>query len=239
MAIPGAGLYGQEMSLAEQAYEAALADINRRRTSLLQQLGMRPVMDAQGNITSLQVDTKNPYGQYQQLRRNEGQNLDIAEQDSIGRGLGHGQGLAHQGETKLRYDQHVQDLNFSRDAMSNLYGLENQKQQALQTKNWSLLTAQQAALQAAAAAGAWQPGPTVPSDPTPSDPGTDPYPVGSASNPTGTTAAVQQRRASLASVYGRVAPDNRPGVRGPGAPLPRLWRPPVSTQRSRQLWGMH
>lgn len=232
MAIPGVGLYGEQMALAEKAYEAALADITRRRNSLLQQLGMRPIMDKNGSIKSLVVDPKNPYGEYQQLRKSEATDLQATENDSLSRGLEADEGLGGQPVSQLRYTQHVGDLNFTRNAMSNLGGLAREQQQALDQKNMTIMQAQEAALQAAMAAGAYGPGPTVPAQtPVSQQSG----PVNPAGYPTNAQTAASQQR--LASLYGGVRPDDRPGIRGAGAPLPMPWRPPV--QADRQRWGMH
>jgi hypothetical protein len=233
MAIPGVGLYGEQMALAEKAYEQALADIQRRRTALLQQLGMKPIMGSNGTIKSLVVDPKNPYGEYQQLRKSEATDLTATENDSLARGLSPDEGLGGQPISSLRYTQHVGDLNFTRNAMSNLGSLAREQQQAHDQKNMSIMQAQEAALQAAIAAGAYGPGPTVPA-PTAATTTPGPAPTPSAPTPTPglPNSSIAARPASyqkkLAGIYGGTQPESQ------WRPY-RPWTPPLSSI-GRGIW---
>jgi hypothetical protein len=231
--IPGAGMYTQQMALAQQAYELALADIARRRAQLLHNLGFRQTG------SGLEPDWKNPYGQYWQHRRRSATDLERTENSSIARGLGlEGAGL--QPVTNLRHEQRAQDAAFMNAAQTQMGDLAHAQMQALMTRNWAFLQAQQQAAIAAQQSQQFGPG----------QQDTSQTATSSTTSTQGhaTPAQTQRVQTQTRSAYQGAHPNDRPGPLGHNARPPWMWGRPAPTtttpqwraiQQSRQRWGMH
>lgn len=230
--IPGAGMYTQQMSLAQQAYELALADINRRRQQLMHGLGFR------WNNGRMEADWKNPYGQYWQLRRREATELDSTENDSLARGVGL-EGAGMQPVTRLKHEHKAQDAAFMNSAQTQMGDFAHSQMQALMTRNWAFLQAQQQAAMAAQANQQFGPGQGDGSQTA--DPDTP------ATNTQGhaTPAQTQRVQTQTRAAYQGSHPNDRPGPLGHNSRPPWMWGRPVTSsaamtlQRQRQMWGMH
>ena len=115
--IPNAGVYGQDQANVELAWQNA-------RTSAASRL--KSFQNHEGVLADGSVDPRNQYGGYQQLLHNQGSELDSAQENAMGRGLGGGPGLGNQAERGLRFGHAIQNLGFQRgltDAQAN-YGME-------------------------------------------------------------------------------------------------------------------
>jgi|SRR5690242_18804944 len=89
--IPFLGPYAQNQAAAEQAWEAAQANLAAQRGQMLQAYGFRPTANG------MEVDPTNPYGQYQQTLLANQQGSQAAEQAMVNRGFqGSGPGFAAQ-----------------------------------------------------------------------------------------------------------------------------------------------
>jgi hypothetical protein len=106
--IPGAGTYGEQMAIAQKAYDNAIAQAKARKT---QQFRMGGLLE---NGT---VDPLSRYGTYQSMLQGQGADLDQLLESSYQRGIG-GRGLGNQGERLARYQQALQNLGFQREVSS-------------------------------------------------------------------------------------------------------------------------
>lgn len=140
--IPGAAQYAQEATLANNAYDKALAQINRNRLNTLTQYGYTGTIDPKtGTVTHVGVDTHSMYGGLQQLLHgaaSEDMNADMAAQD---RGLVGG--LAHQGRAEAHYGHQADLTNLGEQLTGSLSDLQDQQQAASETKDNALWQAEQ------------------------------------------------------------------------------------------------
>lgn len=132
--IPYAGIYLEQQALAQQAYEAALAQLNEQQTSLFNRFGLRM------NNGKTEVDPLNQFGEYQQLRRQQATELDDIEANTRGRGLFGG--VAGQALNPARYAHGIQNLGLSNSFLDAFKGIQSQRNEALITKNRALMEAE-------------------------------------------------------------------------------------------------
>lgn len=138
---PNAPVYMQDAAGALDAYNTALANTATKRQSLYNQEGFKTQTDAQGNIINYSVDGLNPTGQYQQLQRKEGQQLEAQHELDASRGIG-GAGIGAQGTSNLRYADGVEQANFGNNFLAQDSGLVDANSQAFGTYQNTLLNLQ-------------------------------------------------------------------------------------------------
>lgn len=131
---PGAAAaIAQELALAKQAYDTALAKITNQRQSLGRNAGFTFDVNADTGMTeNLRVDPSAIYGTYQLLNRQQAQNIENARATAIERGLGAGGGLGMQLQSQARYAAGQQDAQFSSQLTDQFTDLATQQQQAKQ-----------------------------------------------------------------------------------------------------------
>lgn len=99
--------------------DGALAQIGRQRDQLQFNAGLKGIFDASGNPTDLTLSGDNQYGGYQQLLNNEGLQLDAAQQDALGRGLGT-RGAGAKGIAQLAFGQGAERNDFRQQLLDQL-----------------------------------------------------------------------------------------------------------------------
>lgn len=154
--IPGVTNYLGADLLAKRAYENALARLTYQRSGLLRSAGYLGNIDSStGAIKNLRVDPRNPYGGYQQMLRSANQQDQAAQYGLQDRGIRGG--LANQTRTELQYQHGAQATQFGTNLQNSIADLQFQQQDAGNTYASAMWQAQQAALQAALAANAFNP----------------------------------------------------------------------------------
>lgn len=134
--IPGASSYGQAALLAQQAFNNAKATIAQKRGGLLQQYGY-----TQGADGSFGVDPNNPYGQYQQMLKNQSAATHSAEdQARVG---GFSSGYRNAGLANLKYSQGAESSTLGQNLTNSLADLTTQENQAAYDQNAALYQAEQ------------------------------------------------------------------------------------------------
>lgn len=169
-ATAGAGTTVTALTLAKDAYQKALARIGNKRAQTLQQYGYRSTgYDAQGNPTGLQVDQYNQYGEFQQMLHDDARAAMLAQDESIGRGLGAaGGGLGNQGESEVQYQHGLRSYELGRGFTGAFTDLNQEQLGAEQDYAQAQWEAQRQAALDAIAAQSYSPyGP---------DPGQEDYP---------------------------------------------------------------
>ena len=168
-AIPGAGIYAEAAAMANRAYDNALAQINKNRLNTLTDYGYKGTVDpTTGVVGGVVVDPNSVYGKLQQLLHGEAVQDEGALFQAEDRGLVGG--LANQAQSQLRYDHGAQDTQLGNDLQSAFDALNQQQQSAAEARNEALWQAELAQLQAAIAAGAYNPPSDSSPPPAPSDP---------------------------------------------------------------------
>lgn len=145
--IPGADVYGQEATLANNAYNNALAQINQNRMNTLTQAGYTGTVDpTTGVLSNVGVDPHSMYGSLQQMLHGaalEDRSADMAAAD---RGLVGG--LAHQAHSLAHYSHGADLTNLGEQLTGQLSDLQFQQQQAGETRDSALWQAEQDQLNA-------------------------------------------------------------------------------------------
>lgn len=155
-AIPGADIYAQADTLATNAYNKALAQINANRLNTLTSYGYKGTVDPHtGVVSNIVVDPTNPYGKLQELFHTQASEDRDATFQAEDRGLRGG--LAHQAASELRYQHGAQRTGLGSDLSQALSGYQDQQDEAAYTRDAALWQAQLEQLQAAIAAGAFNP----------------------------------------------------------------------------------
>lgn len=143
-------------TLANSAYQKALARLNAQRLGSLRSAGYLGDVDpTTGMVKNIRVDTGNSFGGLQQLLHGqalEDQNAQYAAED---RGLVGG--LAHQGESELHYQHQAQSGNFANQLMSTMAGYDDQQQSAKEALDQALFDLQHQAAQTAVTTGDYNP----------------------------------------------------------------------------------
>ncbi|MCZ2109505.1 MAG: hypothetical protein LC118_08050 [Dehalococcoidia bacterium] len=141
--IPGVAQYGQAALAAKTAYQQALARLNQKRQGTLRQFGYTGDIDPEtGVVKNVKTDAYNPYGQFQQNRRQHAQGLDAARWSAQERGLGTGGGLAAQMENDLRYGYGAQDAQMGQDLVGTLADYQDAQTGAAQQRDSALYQAE-------------------------------------------------------------------------------------------------
>lgn len=144
-AIPGEGIYQEQQLLAQKAYDEAVNGLSAQRKSIFQQYGFN---------TEGTADPNNPLGLYQQMRRSHAIDLEGADENRLSRGLS-AAGLGAQAESRMRYDQDVEDAGLMRDYLGALGQNDQGKLSAAQALQQALLQARQQQIADALQAQAW------------------------------------------------------------------------------------
>lgn len=131
MDIPGASIYGQAAVAGKNAYQNALARINRQRSQALRSFGYQGDIDQEhGTIKNLRIDAVNPYGQYQQMLRSHALSAQQAQTQAMDRGLSTGGGLGAQYERDLQYNFGDDSSRLGQTFADLLFQLQDQQNQA-------------------------------------------------------------------------------------------------------------
>lgn len=118
--------YGANQAAIDSAWTNATNQINAQRSNLNTQYGGS--LDAQGNF---QIDNSNPYGAVQQLRLNQGLDLNSNASSQFARGLGQaGFGLAGQQESLMRAGDRASQFSLLNQAQQGYTGLAGQQSAA-------------------------------------------------------------------------------------------------------------
>lgn len=147
------GDYATAAATANEAYQNALASINGQRQQALQSFGYTGTIDpTTGQLTNMQVDPHNPYGQYQQMLAGGAADQRGVLANSMARGLGsvtgsRGGGLAAQGETAVKNAFGANSAALGEALTGTLSGLTEQQQGAQDTMNNALWQAELASAQ--------------------------------------------------------------------------------------------
>lgn len=147
------GDYATAAATANAAYQNALASINSQRQQALQSFGYTGQIDpATGQLTNMQVDANNPFGQYQQLLAGGASDQAGVQAADAARGIGNafgprGGGLAAQGLTTAKLNFGANSANLGENLMGTLGNLTSQQQDAQNTMNNALWQAELASAQ--------------------------------------------------------------------------------------------
>ena len=143
--IPGSAVYGQEATLANNAYNNALASINKNRLNTLTQFGYTGHVDpTTGVVTGVGVDPHSTYGALQQMLHGAALEDQSANWGAQSRGLVGG--LAHQALSQAHYAHGADLTNLGEQLTGQLDTLQNQQQSAGETRDAALWQAEQDAL---------------------------------------------------------------------------------------------
>lgn len=149
--IPGADVYGQEATLANNAYNSALAQINKNRMNTLTQFGYTGTVDpTTGVLSGIGVDPHSMFGALQQQLH--GDALDDRSADMAASDRGLLGGLAHQGHSLAHYSHGAALTSLGQQLTGSLDQLQNQQQTAGETRDAALWQAEQDQLNAELAA---------------------------------------------------------------------------------------
>jgi len=157
------GDYATQAAMANAAYNQALSSINGQRQGALQSFGYTGSIDpSTGQITNMQVDPNNPFGQLQSLLRQGALDQQGVQAADAARGLGavggaRGGGLAAQGLTNAKLSFGANSANLGQSLMGTLGDLSGQQQSAADTMNNALWQAELASAQNAIQTGAFNP----------------------------------------------------------------------------------
>jgi hypothetical protein len=147
------GDYATAAATANAAYQSALSQINNQRQQALQSFGYSGTIDpTTGQLTNMQVDPHNPYGQYQQMLGQGAADQQAVQANSMARGLGsvsgaRGGGLAAQDLSNAKLAFGGQSAALGENLMGTLGGLTSQQQDAQNTMNNALWQAELASAQ--------------------------------------------------------------------------------------------
>ena len=129
--IPGASIYGQSVVAGKNAYQTALARINRQRSQALRSFGYQGDIDQEhGTLKNLRIDASNPYGQYQQMLRSHALSAQQAQTQAMDRGLSTSGGLGAQYERDLQYNFGDDSSRLGQTFADLLFQLQDQQNQA-------------------------------------------------------------------------------------------------------------
>jgi hypothetical protein len=147
------GDYATAAATANAAYQSALSSINGQRQQALQSFGYQGQIDpTTGQLTNMQVDPHNPYGQYQQMLSQGATDQAGVRAGAMSRGLGavtgaRGGGLAAQDLANAKLAFGGQSAALGENLMSTLGNLSSQQQDAQTTENNALWNAELASAQ--------------------------------------------------------------------------------------------
>lgn len=128
--IPGSAVIGQTAAQGLAEYKKALARLNQNRTNTLTRYGYTAEVDPEtGVLKNQRVDSMNPYGIYQGLRRKNAMEYSSLRDAAAERHLG-GKGLGAQGISDARYGWGLADTGMAQDLMQTLGGFDQEQQGA-------------------------------------------------------------------------------------------------------------
>jgi hypothetical protein len=140
--IPGASGYASAEVMANNAYQKALAQINRNRMNTLLNYGYTGTVNPDtGVVDNVHVDPNAMHGQLQDLFHSQGVQDQQAAFGAEDRGLRGG--LAHQAESELRFQHGSQDTALAQALQGSLSDLQDQQQGAGETRDAALWQAEQ------------------------------------------------------------------------------------------------
>lgn len=180
--IPGASVMGQQVAAGLAEYKKALARLNQNRTGTLTQYGYAGEIDPEtGVLKNMRVDSSNPFGVYQGMRRNNAFQYSDLRDQRMERGLG-AKGLGAQGMDRARYEWGAADTAMAQALTGTLSGFDQQQQGAWQDYQNLLWQMQLEAARAAADEGDYGYNPDYGDYPEdgPGGPGEDPVTGGAA-----------------------------------------------------------
>lgn len=149
-----APVYAEDAAAAQDAYSQAQTTIAAKRGQIANQAGV--TTDPSGAITG--IDGNNPTGQYQQMEKAQGMQLEASHEANAGRGIGSA-GIAAQPDAALRYGNSVAGANFGNNLLNANQTLTDVGTSAFGTYQNALLNLQ---LQSIADARSTQNFPTAP-----------------------------------------------------------------------------
>src|SRR5581483_7794411 len=157
------GDYASAAATANEAYQNALASINSQRQQALQSFGYTGTIDpSTGQLTNMQVDSHNPYGQFQQMLGQGAADQQAVLANSASRGLGsvlgaRGGGLAAQDLSNAKTAFGGNSAALGENLTGTLSDLTDQQTQAHDAMNNALWQAELAAAQNAIQSQAFDP----------------------------------------------------------------------------------
>lgn len=147
------GDYATAAATANSAYQNALASINSQRQQALQSFGYTGQIDpTTGQLTNMQVDPHNRFGQYQQMLGQGADDQRAVLANSMARGLGavtgaRGGGLAAQDLSNAKLAFGANSAGLGENLMNTLGGLTSEQNQAHTDMNNALWNAELASAQ--------------------------------------------------------------------------------------------
>ena len=139
--IPGAAVRAQMQAQGLAEYKKALARFNQNRQNTLTQYGYAADIDPeQGVLKNMRVDSSNPYGLYQNLRRNNARQYTTLRDASMERRIG-SKGLGAQAVSDARHEWGAADTAMGQALTQTLSGVDTEQQgawQAYQNLVWQL-----------------------------------------------------------------------------------------------------
>lgn len=139
--IPGASGYASADVMANNAYNAAVAQLNKNRLNTLTQYGYTGSVDpTSGVLSGVRVDPHAIHGQLQDLLH--GQAVEDMQANLASEDRGLVGGLAHQAGSELRFQHGSQDTHLGQDLTQQLADYQGQQQQAAETRDSSLWQAE-------------------------------------------------------------------------------------------------
>lgn len=149
--IPGAPAYASAEVMANNAYNAALSQLNQNRLNTLTQYGYTGNVDpTTGVLSGVGVDPHAVHGQLQDLLHNQAVEDMQARTAAEDRGLIGG--LAHQAGSELRFQHGSQDTQLGQNLEQQLSDYQGQQQSAAETRDAALWQAENTAANDAASA---------------------------------------------------------------------------------------
>lgn len=115
---PNAGIYAEQAAQANEAYQQALSNVAAKRSQFYNETGFNVKNNPDGSIASYGVDGKNLTGQYQQMERAQGRQLEGQHEADMARHIG-GAGIGAQNLSALRYGNGVAQASFANNFLGN------------------------------------------------------------------------------------------------------------------------
>lgn len=140
--IPNAPGYASAEVMANNAYNAALAQLNQNRLNTLTQYGYTGSVDpTTGVLSGVQVDPHAMHGQLQDLLHNQA--VEDMQARTSGQDRGLIGGLAHQAGSELRFQHGSQDTQLGQNLEQQLSDFQGQQQSAAEQRDAALWQAEQ------------------------------------------------------------------------------------------------
>lgn len=129
---PSPWLYGKLKEQAERAYNEAKIRIGGKRQQMLSRYGYHAQFDDKGNLVagSMGIDAENPYGQVQQMMRNQADQSDQSEWQQRSRGFAGLGGVAGKALDKVRFQQGAESNELQLGLTEGITGSADELRQA-------------------------------------------------------------------------------------------------------------